>query len=344
MSAQFRQLDRMYRHGVLEFFWPRLQSRLDAEAALQRGMWVAFVAGALNVWVYDNSPIVAGTLLALMVVSGVRVRLGSIFIAAGLSAFLLILAIWHSTSWSGLTVPAFLWSITAICLVGALRAAWAASHGSYSRSGREPVHNERSWANVLFVVLGIASVASIFPRPIFGLMFTRAEVPSNSWMEPSLYAHEKVISIRIDRSGAPHHGSVVTFAQPYGSVYMARVAGMPGDRIEVRSGTLIRNGQVVPEPYCQIPYTSKVGDFPPLQRPASPDLLYELQQKRYGSILTQRKPFIVPEATYFVLNDNRNEIFDSRLLGPISRQMIIGRVILAYNADHGNWPHIRLVH
>jgi hypothetical protein len=59
MDAPLLKFDRIYRHGLLELAWPRLQSDLDAEAVLQRGMWIAFVAGALNAWLYSNKPITA---------------------------------------------------------------------------------------------------------------------------------------------------------------------------------------------------------------------------------------------------------------------------------------------
>ena len=116
-------------------------------------------------------------------------------------------------------------------------------------------------------------------------------------------------------------GDVALFSLSWDTLYVGRVVGVPGDRVQVRAGKLIRNGKPVDEPYCQIPYSAKLDRFA-----SAPE----------GDRVT------VHEDSYVLLKDDRNG--DSRSYGPVTRDQIVGRVILAYSTDEHSWWHVRLVH
>lgn len=78
--------------------------------------------------------------------------------------------------------------------------------------------------------------------------------------------------------------------------FVKRVVGLPGDVVEVSGGYLYVNGEKYEEEYIT----------------HRPD--YTLA------------PYTVPEGQYFVLGDNRSNSNDSHLIGPISRDMIKGKV------------------
>ena len=80
--------------------------------------------------------------------------------------------------------------------------------------------------------------------------------------------------------------------------YVKRVIGRPGDLIEIRGGTLYRNGEKLEEPYI----------------------------KEAMSAYTVGR-WTVPEEHVFVMGDNRNHSEDSRAIGFIPLDHVLGKKI-----------------
>jgi hypothetical protein len=112
----------------------------------------------------------------------------------------------------------------------------------------------------------------------------------------------------------------------------------------VESGKLIRNGKEVVQSCCQQPFTEYLGNFP-LPRDAVYDGFLGLEYRNaYGDGLLESTEFIVPQESYFLLNDNRNELLDSRVFGPVWTSRIVGRPLLAYDARRHPWRLPRLLY
>jgi signal peptidase I len=101
-------------------------------------------------------------------------------------------------------------------------------------------------------------------------------------------------------SGVPHHGDVIAYTTTGGAIVVKRVAGLPGDRIELSSGRLVRNGRPVAEPYVD-------------------------PRRAEG---TFHGPVTVPPGHIFVLGDNRIDSDDSRFRGPVPIEQVMGRAAL----------------
>jgi signal peptidase I len=82
--------------------------------------------------------------------------------------------------------------------------------------------------------------------------------------------------------------------------FIKRVVAGPGDRIALRDGRVVRNGELGDEPYIADCGDVEACDFP--------------------------RPITVPEGHYFLLGDNRGASDDSRFWGPVPREWILGRV------------------
>ncbi|NLM59733.1 MAG: signal peptidase I [Clostridium sp.] len=83
--------------------------------------------------------------------------------------------------------------------------------------------------------------------------------------------------------------------------WIKRVIGKPGDKLEFIDGKIYRNGELLEEPYIK-------------------EAMY----------YTSDEPIIVPEGHVFVMGDNRNNSTDSRMIGPIPVDHIIGKYILKF--------------
>ena len=150
--------------------------------------------------------------------------------------------------------------------------------------------------------------------------------------------------IVLARTGEPRRGDVVTFYSPQdGTRLIKRLIALPGDRVEMHNEQLTINGQ--PASYTAVGSSvetiGQLGELASLQvreqsqdtRAHSIQLLPQLDVPRdYG-------PITVPADHYLMLGDNRDNSRDSRYIGFVPRQLLIGRAVgvLASADIKGNW-------
>ena len=93
----------------------------------------------------------------------------------------------------------------------------------------------------------------------------------------------------------PEYNDIIVFHTSEQRDFIKRIIGLPNDEIMIKDGKVFRNGKVVDEPYLAEPIN---GSMPPT---------------------------IVPEGKLFVLGDNRNHSRDSRQIGVIDMNEVVGR-------------------
>jgi signal peptidase I len=128
---------------------------------------------------------------------------------------------------------------------------------------------------------------------------------------------------------------------PYQINFVKRVIGLPGDKIEIRNNQVFINDQLLPEhrvigDASEEEAALETKEFEP-QQPDQPYNVYYSERVikggynqrdyKYGA---EGKPYTVPENSYFVMGDSRNQSLDSRYWSVVPRELIVGRAMFVY--------------
>lgn len=198
------------------------------------------------------------------------------------------------------------------------------------KRARGPVAGAIELAVTVAVAIGLALlIQTVVVKPY--------RIPSPS-MVPTILVGQRVLANRLDTH--PSLGDIVVFHPPAGAdpqpavcgrsaqaasdrqacdqptaqessqTFIKRVVGLPGDRISIRNGQVVRNGTPENAAYAQPCGGASGCDFP--------------------------QSITVPRKDYYMMGDNRGKSDDSRYWGPVPQRWIIGVAIFTY------WPPDRI--
>lgn len=178
----------------------------------------------------------------------------------------------------------------------------------------------------------IILMSLLLPLTTFGflklVLHARAfRAPSES-MAPTIKIGERFVTTGDDD---PKRGDVVVYHAPAGAVtsrcgvphprasacprptrgrsgvyFIKRVVALPGERLHIAGGHAVVNGRRLAEPYARVGERCQTCDLP--------------------------RDITIPADHYFTMGDNRAASQDSRELGPVSGDSIVGKARLRY------WP------
>lgn len=140
-------------------------------------------------------------------------------------------------------------------------------------------------------------------------VFQPSQVKGQS-MDPNFKDGELLITEKITyRFRDPQRGEVIIFKSPKNPEvdYIKRVIALPQDRVMLSNNTFYINGSPLQEDYIKV-NTSE------------------------GTYLKEGQEIVIPEGYILAIGDNRPHSSDSRELGPIKIDSIIGKAIFRY------WP------
>lgn len=194
-----------------------------------------------------------------------------------------------------------------ICALASYHAYMAATQKSNRKSNSSKLTIVFVVAAILVVKLAIAFLPTWVEQHV--AMF---KIPSNS-MLPTLIEGDKIL-VNKSYNYQPKTGDIVVFNLPLSpnqknksaTFFVKRIIATPRQKVEIKNGTVYVNNKPLQENYIA----------------EAPD--YTLG------------PTIVPNDTYLVLGDNRNDSYDSHVWGFLPATNIIGKAYKIY------WPPERI--
>lgn len=143
----------------------------------------------------------------------------------------------------------------------------------------------------------------------------------------------------------PERGDVVVFKLPSDNKtdYIKRIIGMPGDTVQVRSGRLYINGNLVERRRIgEVIETDHYGDsnrVTTYEETLPNGVTYRIYEESDHGALDNTDVFTVPANHYFAMGDNRDNSQDSRvagLVGTVPYENIVGRAERIFFSTNGN--------
>jgi signal peptidase I len=181
------------------------------------------------------------------------------------------------------------------------------------------------------------------------------DVPTGS-MKPTIEEGDRVVvnklaydlkvpftTYEIVKWGDPKRGDIVVLFSPADGVRLVkRVIGIPGDRIELKDNTLLVNGQATK--YTPIGAASTDDGGVLVAEEQLPGKNHKVMFMPQIPAMRTFPQVVVPPGYYYVMGDNRDNSNDSRFIGLIERQRIVGRalaVAFSFDRNHHYAPRFR---
>lgn len=221
------------------------------------------------------------------------------------------------------------------------------------KSSTTEIKQEKPWDEFLKTMLWAIVIATVFRSFLFepfhipsGSMKSNLLIGDYLFVSKFSYGYSRysfpfglpLFEGRVGSDDRPERGDVVVFRPPHKPRidYIKRVIGLPGDRIQMRSGVLYING----EP-AKAEFQDMFVDDDGVEsiNKLMPRFLETLPEGRKIEILKENElgegnntgVFTVPQRHYFMMGDNRDNSRDSRFeVGYVPEENIVGRADLIF--------------
>ncbi len=166
--------------------------------------------------------------------------------------------------------------------------------------------DKKTKRNIISEILHfILAVAFVFAGAFLIVTFIAQRTQVNgSSMETTLSDKDNLIVEKISYHFIkPHRFDIVVFPHEVNGkniYYIKRVIGLPGEKVQISNGVIYINDVALDEDYgCEVMSEAKLA----------------------------ASPIVLGDDEYFVLGDNRNHSSDSREIGPVKEDTIVGRAV-----------------
>lgn len=172
-------------------------------------------------------------------------------------------------------------------------------------------NKDKEYASIKDALLDYGKTFLIIFVVVFALsqfVYINATIPSGS-MQNTIMQGDRIFGNRLAYiKDDPDRYDIIIFKYPddTSKTFIKRVIGLPGETVEIKNGNVYINGS---------------------DEPLDDSFCAEETQGEFG-------PYVVPEDSYFVMGDNRNNSLDSRYWKNtfVSKDQILAKAVFRY------WP------
>jgi len=178
----------------------------------------------------------------------------------------------------------------------------------HRRHNQDSSHPAPSNHNSLWVEgLKTVGLSLVFAFGIRTLVAEPRYVASGS-MLPTLEINDRLMVDKLSYHWSnPERGDIIVFAptealkrQNLRDTFIKRLIGLPGEKVQIKGGRVYINNQLLPEKYIN------------------------------EKLVYQWGPVTIPDNSYLVMGDNRDNSYDGRYWGFVPRQNIIGKAVVRF--------------
>jgi len=190
----------------------------------------------------------------------------------------------------------------------------------------------------LFAVLMVGAVLGVIPSYLWPYSLTGASAAPTILLHDTFVVNRAAYDLRLPYSnitvlhtGPPRRGDIIQAYLPNRiGLGIKRVIGLPDETIEVQENRVLINGTQLP---TRVLDSVDFGWVPPGHHMGSTIVMEDGHWAAYTpgkSEYRNSAPLRLGPNEYFLMGDNRDNSFDSRAFGPISREHIVGKTIAVF--------------
>lgn len=158
------------------------------------------------------------------------------------------------------------------------------------------------WLKTFLIVILVGVLLTVF--------VIQKNIVQGPSMEPTLDNGDQVFVEKVSKYFSITRGDIITIEQTDPlhpeTLLIKRIIGLPGEKVQIKDGHVYINDELFDEPYIS-------------------DIVETAIDPQYDKAVV-----VLQEDEYFVLGDNRPISKDSRRIGPVHKDQIIGKVLFQF--------------
>ncbi len=213
---------------------------------------------------------------------------------------------------------------------------------------------KKNFLQIFYAIIAALLIRSFFFEPFSipsGSMYPNLKVGDYLFVSKYSYGYSKnslpfqlpIIPGRIFYS-EPQRGDIIVFKTPEDNKtdYIKRLIGLPGDKLKLESNEIYINDKKIEREFVQnenykLFNVQKIKEKLPNQKSYE---VYEFEKSLSVYNTDDFSEVTIPDDSFFVLGDNRDNSQDSRYIGFIPKKNLVGRaeiVFLSFDTEIGSF-------